>query len=414
MSMTNCPACNAEINEGVSTCPKCNAPLDALYGLDANLVDNSSAIDEMLRSAAQLMRDTEQFSFDEDEPYGLNNTPSSADQPAEEQKIESPASAGAHPAPTLSAKQAGELGTGGVVNLSFNSNMEDTAAARAAIHNAPAASPVAPAEAVVPPASSDFTPTYDNSISENEDENSPILAELDENGEVVAPAPEAEEKAKPEKKNLEKAENSAPKSQKGLSTMVIVLIAVMTIIGAAAGFFLHALLFGEEQQGSDFKFAEKAAVGLQSSFKNGETLYVFDAYVKTTAAGTECLIYGGIKYDTGDIENQWLRFLVENTAPDLMNVYYELDEDYYYQLKNSGEAENSIIASVLKNYDNTLKEHIEEIKNGDERWVKVDENALNEKLHPFNATVSAEENIFPSTDENSGRENEEDITDLTE
>ena len=413
--MTNCPACNAEINEGVATCPKCGAPLDALYGLDANLVDNSAAIDEMLRSAAQLMRDTEQFSFDDDELYGLNNTPSPANQPAEETQPEPQPTADPQPVPTLSAKQAGELSAGGVVNLTATSSIAaDTAAAKAVARNAPPAPPIAPAEAVVPPASSDFTPTSNNnSISEDEDDNSPTLAELDENGEVVVPAPEV--KAKPEKKKREKSDDSAPKSKKTSSGAVIVWIVVMTIIGAVAGFFLHAFLFGEKQQGGDYAFAEKAAVGLQGSFENGETLYVFDAYVKNTAAGTECVIYGGIKYGTGDIENQWIRFVTENSKPDLMNVYYELDEDYYYQLKNSGEAENSIIASVLKNYDTTLKEHIEEIKSGDLRWVKVDENALNETLHPFAAADSDQESTSSAAaEEKSDDENEDDVTDLTD
>ena len=406
MSMTNCPACNAEINEGVATCPKCGAPLDALYGLDTNMVDNSAAIDEMLRSAAQLMRDTEQFSFDDEELYGLNNSTPAADTYGDKETAQSVSA----DAPTLTAKQAGELSTGGVVNLTVDSDM---AAAKAAVRNAPSAPVTAPAAAVVPPASTDFTPVSNDSISEDEDENSPMLAELDENGEIVQPAPEPP--VKPEKQKAEKSVDSPAKNKKTSSGAIIVWIVVMTIIGAVAGFFLHALLFGEKQQGGDYAFAEKAATGLQSSFENGESLYIFDAYVKNTAAGTECVIYGGIKYGTGDMENQWLRFMVENTNPDLMNVYYELNEEYYYQLKNSGEAENAIIASVLKNYDNTLKEHIEEIKSGDQRWTRVDENALNEKLHPFKgADIEAENTAVSSAEEDTTDPSEEDITDLTD
>ena len=258
MSTTTCPACNAEISEGLDTCPRCNAPLDALNDMDGE-VDNSAAIDRMLRSATQLLKDTEQFSFDDGEDD--EEMPGDVPKPPEQ--------------PQLSSAQESSLNQGGVVDLS-------------SLIGSPVPQPAAPAKKAVKKAA-------ESSIDEAEEENAPELTEVDENGNPVEPQEEAadaadenwEEEAADENKEQAEYLRAVPtpskKSRKKVgrtsTALMIVWLAVMTVIGAAGGFFLRGVIFAERPT-QQYKFAEKATMSLAESLSEEESLIVYEAYVK--------------------------------------------------------------------------------------------------------------------------------------
>lgn len=70
-----CPGCGEEILQDVENCPYCDAPISVIMNNDISgaPIDNSAAIDAMLRSASQFMEESESLGlgeldiFDEDD-----------------------------------------------------------------------------------------------------------------------------------------------------------------------------------------------------------------------------------------------------------------------------------------------------------------------------------------------------------
>lgn len=108
-----CPACGAEIPQDVENCPGCGAPISVIMNNDISgaPIDNSAAIDAMLRSASQFMEESESLGLseldifdDEDEDEGGK------------QEVFKKVTLKELP-PELSEAQKDEIEAGGVINL---------------------------------------------------------------------------------------------------------------------------------------------------------------------------------------------------------------------------------------------------------------------------------------------------------
>lgn len=179
----------------------------------------------------------------------------------------------------------------------------------------------------------------------------------------------------PENKPAEKK-----KKKKGVSPALITFLAV--IVAAALGFCAAMLMFTDAVKTNEENFAVRAANALNSKLNVNQQLCVYKAYVRLGAGCDECVLYAVVDYDD-NVTASIYRVVVESDAPDVINIYYSLDEDDpdYIAMKNSSDPETRIQASVLKNYSDSIDAACREIRIGAPSWTKIDISKINSSIN---------------------------------
>lgn len=406
--------CGAEIDKDAAVCPACDAPLDALIEEETEEIDNSEAIEAMLKSASKLMQDSaEAFSFDDDENAEATET---------EKQVE------------LSDEQKKILDRGGVVDLSAM----ETAPAEVSLSDSADVvtediisaetenTPPEPEEIPEPISESVVEPIEEPVAEPVADEEPP--AEIEQQPEI----PEKKKKVKepkPKKEKLPKEKKASapvrmklPKKPKPVKSFeakppkgnifFAVLIIVAFAVGIAGGFFIRMLTTGEIDS-RELSFAKTAASSIASTFETDESLIAYEAYVRFGAEEQECLLYGGKRTGIGEYENQWFRVVIDNEQADTVKVYFQLDYDVYDEMKSSGDEQQIVAAGVMMSYEETLQNSIASLSSGTIQWSSVSCDEINSELSA-NSTLQAEDDDSSETQEGEIENVENDVPDLVD
>ena len=107
-----CPGCGEEILQDVENCPYCDAPISVIMNNDISgaPIDNSAAIDAMLRSASQFMEESESLGLGELDIFDED------DEDDQKEEVFKKVTLKELP-PELSETQKDEIEAGGVINL---------------------------------------------------------------------------------------------------------------------------------------------------------------------------------------------------------------------------------------------------------------------------------------------------------
>lgn len=414
MEKIDCPFCGTQINVGVETCPSCGKKLTGQDDADDPAVNNSEAIEAMLRSAAMLMKDSEEFTFDDEQE---NDEPEEAAENAPPEKAE------------LTSEQRLELDKGKVVELS---GMKDAGAPAKPIspggepEEEPAPEPeleeIAKPPAEEPAPEKPAAEEPDGKPAAEEPTPEEPAEEPAAQPESAAPAPEPEKPAdgKNKKSALLFKGRKAPalkreKSSGGNRKQVIfacAVTAVMLILGFMAGFIVHSKFFSELTPTDDERFAQICAAAVTSGTGDEVDFAVISAYIRRGVNDDCCILYGGMKNGTDDLTAGWYRISYDK-ALDAYNVYMPLDADYYKALSESSDAQDRVLAAVLKNYSDTTASCVKAAGEADGGWIEVDMSAVNRYLIHL-----SEQNIEFTADQTENAEaastdEAADLTDLT-
>lgn len=189
---------------------------------------------------------------------------------------------------------------------------------------------------------------------------------------------DSEEEPKKEATAPEKKEKKPP--NKALIHIIATVGAV--IVALALGFCVSMLIFSDFIKSGGESFAIKAANAVNSQLAVNSELYVYKAYYKAGAASDECLLYGVVSYG-GETKTDMYRVVINHDKPNIINVYYTLDEDNesYIAMKNSEDEKVRIQASVLKNYSDTIMQADKEIQINSPAWEKIDCTKVNREIN---------------------------------
>lgn len=169
------------------------------------------------------------------------------------------------------------------------------------------------------------------------------------------------------------------RKKKGVSPVLVTFLTV--IVAAALGFCAAMVLFTDAIKTNEESFAIRAANALNSKLSVNQQLCVYKAYVRLGAGSSECVLYAVVDYDDSVTASVY-RVVVEKDNPDIINIYYSIDEDDpdYIAMKNSSDPEKRIQASVLKNYSDGIEAACREIRIGEPSWVKTDISVINSSI----------------------------------
>lgn len=409
-----CPACGAEIPQDVENCPGCGAPISVIMNNDISgaPIDNSAAIDAMLRSASQFMEESESLGLseldifdDEDEDEGgkqevfkkvtlkelppelseaqkdeieaggvINLTPEEAAAPAP-----SPAPAPA-PQKGRSKQKASSAGSDGFKDLTAK--------------NSAAAAPQAPAAAPAPSAPMSADETSLKNASENQkkgkgkkakaEDEEPMLFEVDENGNPIkGKKPKKTKKKKEKAERPEKVKKEKPKSSP-LGSVIAAVIALA--VGLCGGYFGKMFFFPDLPTPECQNFAQKAVNAAVEEVAGAKELYIAEAYVKDGAFSAQC-IFRALIQNEANVSSEWFRVKIDHDT-EKTTVYFELSPDEYERLRNSENSEERARAAVLKSNQNELDRCISEMRAGD-GWSSANISLINNSLHPYAEVTTA-------------------------
>ncbi len=233
-------------------------------------------------------------------------------------------------------------------------------------------------------ASNPSAKTDDEPISELPEGAKKVTADVSENN-GSAKAPDDKKEVSEESKTQEETEvpKAEPKKKKRekkkISPAFITFLAV--IVAGALGFCAAVLVFGDMFKTEEESFAIRAANAVNSKLNVNEKLCVYKAYVRSGSGEEECLLYAVIDYDDTVTVSKY-RVVVDKTSPDVINIYYTLDENDpdYIAMKNSDDPKTRIQASLLKNYSDSIEEANREIQIGSPSWKQIDISKINSAI----------------------------------
>lgn len=384
-----CPVCGEEVEAGTENCPLCGAPVGTLETNDISgtSIDNSAAIDAMLKSAAMLVEESASLGVgslddaDEDE----EDETASEEEPEEEEEEEDegdpmePTANSAMPS-ELTAEQMDQIKAGGMINLS-----------------PPAEEPPAHKKSAKPKAS-----------KKKEKNPEPTLYNVDELGNRMPDDPEPEKEKEPRTPPAPKASKKKEKKKGGSPAVITVLAAVVALLlGCTAGFFAKTLFFQDFPVPGCQEFAERAVLSVNSVIENNKELYIAEAYVRDLEDSWQCVFRGYVGQKDGTAENKWFRVKVYKDDPDTVRVYFQLDMEKYNELISSDDQEKQIQASMLMNNQKELERCIGEIESGG-IWSTANSTLLNNTLHPYHADEESSEEDKKDKDKDKGKDKEDD------
>lgn len=438
-----CPACGEEVSQDMENCPICGAPTSVLFDNDISgaPIDNSAAIDAMLRSASQFMEESESLGLDDLDIFNEDDE----DGEEEEETVFKKVTLRELP-PELSEEQKDSIQSGGIINLSSNGGAsennpvqvpdytpappkaggtlpddlpdfssaaepsnngfvdlaqnENTRQAEQAPVSAPAPAPVPvsepePVSAEEPEKAKkikkekksrkdqkDKKDKKDKKVNKGE----PTLYEVDENGNPV------KDKSKKEKRVKEKT----PKAEKnkkekgGGSPLTVVIAAVIALaVGLCGGYFGKMLFFPDLPVPECQSFAQKSVDAVVKRAIPGDMqIYIAEAYVNDGAYSSQC-IFRAFTQNGDNVASRWFRVKVNHDNESKIEVYLELNNDEYERLRNSENSEDRARAAVLKSNQNELERCIKEANSGDD-WSAANISLLNNSLHPYEEVAKTE------------------------
>lgn len=170
--------------------------------------------------------------------------------------------------------------------------------------------------------------------------------------------------------------NKKKREKKGAPRVLITFLAV--IIAAALGFSVAMFMFTDVVNSAEENFALRAANAVNSTLSVNEKMCVYKAFVRCGAGANECILYYVTDYND-EANTAVCRVVVEKDTPDIINVYFSIDENDsdYIAMKNSADAQTRVQASILKNYSDSIDEARREIRIGAPSWTKIDISKIN-------------------------------------
>lgn len=369
MDTIKCPGCGEEIADDYENCPVCGAPVGVIRQNSSVPVDNSSEIDNMLRSASMLIGESEALGLgameipeeEEDEevtPETFKKQSDTDDEsgdfgtsaPDEASSFEIDPSAAAA---EFTNEQREAINSGGVIELS---------------------PPTIPEKAPKKSLRAEKKQAKEEKKARYTAPTPPPEAEAPAPIEEEPPAPEPPKPPKPPKPKEEK--------KRGASAVTVLITAVCAlIIGAVGGYFGKTMLFPDYETPECQEFALRAAKGVATALAGEKELCIAEAYVNNGTVTKQCVFKAFSEDENGAAQVNWYR--IRNDADDerTLHIFFELDEESYEILKNSSDEEDQIQAAILKNNQLELERCISEIEEDRGGWEKADAALLNEELY---------------------------------
>lgn len=417
-----CPACGEEVSQGVENCPSCGAPVGVLFDNDISgaPIDNSAAIDAMLRSASQFMEESEALGLDDMDIFDGDEE----DEPKEEDETVFKKVTLRELPPELSEEQKDGIQSGGVINLSPSGEAKDGKAVqipdRAPAQAAPkavgtlpddlpdfsssaapaadgfvdltshgagggqsvptASAPAEAAETETEPAPEKAKkPKKEKNKAKKNDNNEPTLYEVDENGNPVKEKPKKEKRKREKKPKIEKVRSE---KSKGSPLGGVIAAVVALAVGLCGGYFAKTFIFPELPVPECQEFAQMSVDSVVKSVPSDRQLYIAEAYVNEGVYSTQCIFRAFAESGEESVTSGWYRVKVNRDNENRVEVYFELNNDEYERLRDSDNTDDRAWAAILKSNQNELERCIKEAKSG-EGWSSANISLLNNKLHPY-------------------------------
>ncbi|MCM1054401.1 MAG: zinc ribbon domain-containing protein [Bacteroides sp.] len=446
-----CPACGEEVSSDMENCPSCGAPTGVLFENDISgaPIDNSAAIDAMLRSASQFMKESESLGLDEMDIFNEESEDGEEDEEKEEAEEETVfKKVVLHELPPeLSEEQKDGIQSGGIINLSASDS--GGAAERKPVQvpdRAPAppkaggtlpddlpdfssaSAPVsdgfvdltqretarqaeqAPTPTAAPSAAPDPAPDAENEpkgakkskkekppkkSAKKEKNSEPTLFEVDENGNPVKDKPKKEKRVKEKKPKSEKSGKQKGKS----SPAAIALAAVIALaIGLCGGYFGKMFIFPELPVPECQEFAQRSVNAVvYNAIPEDMDIYIAEAYVNEGTYSTQC-IFRAFTQNGDNIASRWFRVKLNRDKGSKPEIYLELSSEDYERLRNSENSEDRTRAAVLKSNQNELERCIKEAQS-ESGWSPANISLLNNTLHPYVEASETEATSKASADQ---------------
>lgn len=414
-----CPACGEKILQDVENCPVCGAPISVIMNNDISgaPIDNSAAIDAMLRSASQFMEESESLGLDE-----LGIFDDEEEEEEEKEEVFKKVTLKELP-PELSEDQKDEIEAGGVINLTPEAEPvpapspapppappkgrskqksssggsdgfkeltpKNAAPVSAAATAAPSRAPAAKGE-VAPEIAAENKKKEKGQKAQNEE---PMLFEVDENGNPVKK--KKQKKVKKKKEKAERPEKTKREKTKSSPLGAVIAAFIALAVGLCGGYFGKMFLFPDLPTPECQSFAQNAVNAAVKEIAGAKELYIAEAYVKDGAFSAQC-IFRALTQSESDVSSEWFRVKIDHDTAKT-TVYFELRPEEYERLRNSENSEDRAKAAVLKSSQNELDRCISEMKAGD-GWSSANISLINNALHPY-AEVTKAPKETPETSE---------------
>ncbi len=414
-----CPGCGEEILQDVENCPYCDAPISVIMNNDISgaPIDNSAAIDAMLRSASQFMEESESLGLGELDIFDEDD-----EEENQKEEVFKKVTLKELP-PELSEAQKDEIEAGGVINLTpeeesapapapppapqkKRGKQKQTAVSSDGFKelepkNGASAAPASPSQPLQPSAKSNAANASDNPAEaqkkesgENSNNNEPMLYEVDEKGKPIKP----KKPKKPKKEKIERPKKVKKEKTKSSPAGSVIAAVIALAVGLGGGYFGKMFIFPDLPSPECQNFAQKAVNAAVEEVAGAKELYIAEAYVKDGAFSSQC-IFRALTQNESDVSSEWFRVKIDHDT-EKTSVYFELSPDEYDRLRNSENSEDRAKAAVLKSNQNELDRCISEMKAGD-GWSSANISLINNSLHPYTEVTAAPEETSAAEKETS-------------
>ncbi len=414
-----CPGCGEEILQDVENCPYCDAPISVIMNNDISgaPIDNSAAIDAMLRSASQFMEESESLGLGELDIFDEDD-----EEENQKEEVFKKVTLKELP-PELSEAQKDEIEAGGVINLTpeeesapapapppapqkKRGKQKQTAVSSDGFKelepkNGVSAAPSSPSQPLQPSAKPNAANASDNPAEaqkkengENSSNNEPMLYEVDEKGKPIKP----KKPKKPKKEKIERPKKVKKEKTKSSPAGSVIAAVIALAVGLGGGYFGKMFIFPDLPSPECQNFAQKAVNAAVEEVAGAKELYIAEAYVKDGAFSSQC-IFRALTQNESDVSSEWFRVKIDHDT-EKTSVYFELSPDEYDRLRNSENSEDRAKAAVLKSNQNELDRCISEMKAGD-GWSSANISLINNSLHPYTEVTAAPEETSAAEKETS-------------
>lgn len=414
-----CPGCGEEILQDVENCPYCDAPISVIMNNDISgaPIDNSAAIDAMLRSASQFMEESESLGLGELDIFDEDD-----EEENQKEEVFKKVTLKELP-PELSEAQKDEIEAGGVINLTpeeesapapapppapqkKRGKQKQTAVSSDGFKelepkNGVSAAPSSPSQPLQPSAKPNAANASDNPAEaqkkengENSSNNEPMLYEVDEKGKPIKP----KKPKKPKKEKIERPKKVKKEKTKSSPAGSVIAAVIALAVGLGGGYFGKMFIFPDLPSPECQNFAQKAVNAAVEEVAGAKELYIAEAYVKDGAFSSQC-IFRALTQNESDVSSEWFRVKIDHDT-EKTSVYFELSPDEYDRLRNSENSEDRAKAAVLKSNQNELDRCISEMKAGD-GWSSANISLINNSLHPYTEVTAASEETSAAEKETS-------------
>lgn len=414
-----CPGCGEEILQDVENCPYCDAPISVIMNNDISgaPIDNSAAIDAMLRSASQFMEESESLGLGELDIFDEDD-----EEENQKEEVFKKVTLKELP-PELSEAQKDEIEAGGVINLTpeeesapapapppapqkKRGKQKQTAVSSDGFKelepkNGVSAAPTSPSQPLQPSAKPNAANASDNPAEaqkkengENSNNNEPMLYEVDEKGKPIKP----KKPKKPKKEKIERPKKVKKEKTKSSPAGSVIAAVIALAVGLGGGYFGKMFIFPDLPSPECQNFAQKAVNAAVEEVAGAKELYIAEAYVKDGAFSSQC-IFRALTQNESDVSSEWFRVKIDHDT-EKTSVYFELSPDEYDRLRNSENSEDRAKAAVLKSNQNELDRCISEMKAGD-GWSSANISLINNSLHPYTEVTAAPEETSAAEKETS-------------